>query len=85
MSLEKLKQAKQLEILIENQENCLRYFQNGKISKISVRQFNNHNCEFEEEDFSENIPRAQLKQLMLDYLKKDIENLNNKLANLFKP
>jgi hypothetical protein len=56
----------------------------GKISKLSIRQFNNRDCKFEEEDFSENIPRKTLRIAMIDYLKKDIEHLEDKLQSLFK-
>jgi hypothetical protein len=84
MSLEKLKQAKRIQKKIREQQEKLHFFEMGKISCISVRKFENHNCTFEEEDYAENIPRSILKKVMVDYLKKDIENLNNKLNNLFK-
>lgn len=80
---EKLQKAKKLENLIEKQKNILERFTMGKISKISIRQFNNTNCTFEEEDFGENIPRNILKTAMIDFLKKDIEHLENKLTKLF--
>lgn len=83
MSKEKLKQAKKIESKIQDQEEKLEFFEMGKISCISVRKFNNHNCTYEEEDYAEDIPRSILKNAMLDFLKKDIENLNNKLNNLF--
>jgi hypothetical protein len=84
MSLEKLKQAKRIQKKIREQQEKLHFFEMGKISCISVRKFENHNCTYEEEDYAENIPRSILKKVMVDYLKKDIENLNNKLNNLFK-
>ena len=84
MILEKLEQAKIIEKKIIERKECLKNFEMGVISKISIRKFNDFNCEYKEEDFSINIPRKILKNAMLDYLKKDIENLNNKLNNLFK-
>ena len=80
---EKLQQAKKLEALIEKQQNMLARFTMGKIAKISVRQFNDFSCEFEEEDFCENIPRAILKNAMIEFLKKDIEHYQNRLTKLF--
>jgi len=83
MILEKLERAKKLEQLILKQKECLSSFEMGIISKISIRQFNNVNCEFMEQDFSSNIPRKILKNAMIDFLKKDIEHLEGKLKNLF--
>lgn len=83
MSLEKLKQAKRIQRKIKDQEEKLHFFEMGKISCISVRKFNDHNCTFEEEDYAEDIPRGILKNAMLDYLKADLAYLNIKLNNLF--
>ncbi len=84
MSKEKLKYAKRLDRKIKDQTEKLHFFEMGRISCISVRKFENHNCTFEEQDYAEDIPRNILKTAMLDYLKKDIENLEAKLKNLFK-
>jgi hypothetical protein len=84
MILDKLEQAKKIELLIIDQQTALKFFEMGVISKISVRKFNDLDCRFEDKDFTTNIPRKILKNAMLDFLKKDIENLNHKLSNLFK-
>ena len=83
MILDKLDQAKKIELLIIDRQSTLKYFEMGVISNISVRKFNDFDCQFEGRDFISNIPRKILKNAMLDFLKKDIENLQNKLNNLF--
>ena len=84
MILEKLEQAKKIEKIIIDRKECLKNFENGVISKISIRKFNDFNCEYKEVYFSINIPRKILKNAMIDFLKNDIENLSNKLNNLFR-
>lgn len=84
MSLEKLKQAKQIEQLIEAQKENLHHFEQGKILSITTRTFSEKRCDYTDRSFDVKIPRNILKAAMLDYLKKDIEHLNTKLKNLFK-
>lgn len=84
MSLEKLKQAKQLESKIIDQQEMLHFFEMGRISSISVRKFSEQDCSYEENDFSERIPRSILKTAMIEYLKKDIEHKEAKLNKLFE-
>jgi len=84
MSLEKLKQAKQIEQLIEAQKENLYHFENGKILSITTRTFSDKRCDYTDREFEVKIPRNILKNAMIDFLKNDIENLEKKLNNLFK-
>ena len=84
MSLEKLKQAKQIEQNIEAQKENLHHFTMGKILSITTRTFSERRCDYTDREFEVKIPRSILKNTMIDYLKKDIENLEAKLKNLFK-
>lgn len=83
MILDKLDQAKKIELLIIDRKSTLKYFEMGVISNISVRKFNDFDCQFEDKNFTGNIPIKILKNVMLDFLKKDIESLQKKLNNLF--
>jgi hypothetical protein len=79
----KLQQANLLNEKIIYLKNELKLIEMAKIKSINVRIFNDYDCEFLEKEIT-NIPRAQLKTLMTNYLKLDIENLENKLTNLFR-
>lgn len=79
----KLQQANRLNEKIIYLKNELKLIEMAKIKSINVRIFNDYDCEFLEKEIT-NIPRAQLKTLMTNYLKLDIENLENKLTNLFR-
>jgi hypothetical protein len=79
----KLQQANRLNEKIIDLKNELKLIENAKVKSINVRIFNDFDCEFREHEIT-NIPRLQLKNLMINYLKCDIENLENKLNDLFK-
>lgn len=78
-----LEQANKLDAKIQELKQELKLIEMAKVKSINVRIFNDANCEFQEQEIV-NIPRQQLRSLMTDYLKKDIENLETKLKNLFK-
>ena len=47
MILEKLEQAKKIEKIIIDRKECLKNFEMGVISRISIRKFNDFNCEYQ--------------------------------------
>jgi hypothetical protein len=79
----KLEQANKLNEKITLLKKELKLIENAKVKSINVRIFNDFNCEYEENEIL-NVPRQQLKTLMTNFLKSDIENLENKLKDIFK-
>lgn len=78
-----LEEANKLDAKIQILKQELKLITMAKVKSINVRIFNDANCEFQEHEIV-NIPSRQLRGLMTDYLKKDIEHLETKLKNLFK-
>ena len=75
MTEKQLQQANDIHNRLKAKRNELKVFENGKILSITVRCFNEEKTEYEDIEFSTNLPRVKLKAVMLDLLKADREGL----------
>ena len=75
MTEKQLQQANDIHKRLEAKKQELKMFEMGKILSITVRIFNDDKSEYEDIDYSTNLPRVKLKGVMLDLLKSDRDSL----------
>ncbi len=75
MTEKQLQQANDIHKRLEAKKQELKVFENGKILSITVRCFNEEKTEYEDIEYSTNLPRVKLKGVMLDLLKSDRDSL----------
>ena len=75
MTEKQLQQANDIHFRLEAKKDVLKMFEAGKILSIKVRVFNEEKTEYEDIEYSCNLPRTKLKGVMLDLLKSDRESL----------
>jgi len=75
MTEKQLQQANDIHKRLEAKKQELKVFEMGKILSITVRCFNEEKTEYEDIEYSTNLPRVKLKGVMLDLLKSDREGL----------
>ena len=75
MTEKQLQQANDIHNRLEAKRNELKVFENGKILSITVRCFNEEKTDYEDIEYSTNLPRVKLKATMIDLLKSDRDSL----------
>ena len=75
MTEKQLQQANDIHNRLEAKRDELKVFENGKILSITVRTFNEDKTEYEDLEYSSNLPRVKLKGVMLELLKSDRDSL----------
>ena len=75
MTEKQLQQANDIHNRLEAKKKELKIFEMGKILSITVRTFNDDKAEYEDIEYSTNLPRVKLKGVMLELLKSDRDSL----------
>jgi len=81
MTEKQLQQANDIHKRLEAKRDELKVFENGKILSITVRTFNEDKTEYEDIEYSSNLPRVKLKGVMLELLKADRDGLQYQFDN----
>ena len=81
MTEKQLQQANDIHNRLEAKKKELKVFEMGKILSITVRTFNDDKTEYEDIEYSSNLPRVKLKGVMLDLLKSDRDSLQRSFDN----
>ena len=84
MTEKELQQANDIYSRLKAKKLELQVFEQGKILSLKVRCFNEEKTEYEDIEYSFNLPRVKLKGVMLDLLKSDRDSLQYQFDNLFK-
>jgi hypothetical protein len=84
MTQQQFKEALKLQSQIDAKRKELRLFENGKITGLSVRLFNEEKTLYEDKTYSTGLPNTKLKGVMLELLRNDLSNLEYKFNELFK-
>lgn len=83
MTQQQFKEASKLQSQIDAKRTELRSFENGKITELKVRLFNESKTVYEDKTYQSHLPAARLKGVMLDILKEELKGLEFKFNNLF--
>ena len=83
MNKQQYAKAAKLDKAIEAKKTELRLFQNGKITGLSVRLFNEEKTIYEDRQYTTNLPCAKLKGAMLEQLTTQLQLLEYQYEQLF--
>lgn len=81
MTEKQLQQANDIHKRLEAKKKEQSLFEAGKILSIKVRVFDEKKTEYEDIEYSCNLPRTKLKGVMLDLLKSDRDSLQYQFDN----
>jgi uncharacterized protein YPO0396 len=84
MTQQQFKEASKLQNQIDAKKQELRAFENGKITGLSVRLFNEEKTLYEDKTLTTALPNTKLKGVMIELLRNDLSNLEFRFNGLFK-
>jgi hypothetical protein len=84
MTTQQFKEASKLQSQIDAKKQELRLFENGKITGLSVRLFNEEKTVYEDKTYTSQLPNTKLKGVMLELLRNDLSSLIIRFNELFK-